>query len=181
MNGALESITVIVPTLNERDNITPLVSRIFEQNLDSLPREVLFVDDGSTDGTCDCVVRAGETLPVRLLRRDVRLAGWPAACLGAHAARFRWIVIMDGDLSHPAERISDLIARYCSTVRKRYGSLAAVMCRVDARQAGPGGGALCRGSPASWPGPSPVCTIRSRDFWPQIETSSRLQGRYRRV
>jgi dolichol-phosphate mannosyltransferase len=103
MNGALEGLTVIVPTVNECANITPLISRIFEQSLDSRPLEVLFVDDGSTDGTCECVLRAGETLPVRLLRRERPAGGLAGAVLeGARVARFGWIVVMDGDLSHPA-------------------------------------------------------------------------------
>jgi dolichol-phosphate mannosyltransferase len=111
--GAMaEQLTVIVPTLNEADNIQPLLSRIFEQNTAALQIfEVLIVDDGSTDGTCERVLARGQTQPVRLLRREHPVGGLAGAVLaGAATARSRWILVMDADLSHPPERIGNLVA-----------------------------------------------------------------------
>jgi len=108
---AAEQLTVIVPTLNEAANIQPLLARIFEQSSAALQIEVLIVDDGSTDGTCECVLLLGQTQPVRLLRRERPAGGLAGAVLaGAVAARSRWILVMDADLSHPPERIGDLVA-----------------------------------------------------------------------
>ena len=50
-NSLAEQLTVIIPTLNEAGNIEPLVDRICEQKSAALHIEILFVDDGSTDGT----------------------------------------------------------------------------------------------------------------------------------
>jgi dolichol-phosphate mannosyltransferase len=106
-----EQLTVIVPTLNEAANIQPLLCRIFEQSSAALQIEVLFVDDGSTDETCERVLLFGQTQPVRLLRRERPIGGLAGAVLaGAVAARSRWILVMDADLSHPPERIGDLVA-----------------------------------------------------------------------
>jgi len=108
---AAEQLTVIVPTLNEAANIQPLLTRIFEQNTAALEIEVLIVDDGSTDGTCECLLSLGQTQPVRLLRREHPAGGLAGAVLaGAAAATSRWILVMDADLSHPPERIGDLVA-----------------------------------------------------------------------
>jgi dolichol-phosphate mannosyltransferase len=106
-----EEITVIIPTLNEAANIQPLLARIFEQSSAVLQIEVLIVDDGSTDGTCERVLLLGQTQRVRLLRRERPIGGLAGAVLaGAVAAKSRWILVMDADLSHPPERIDDLIA-----------------------------------------------------------------------
>jgi dolichol-phosphate mannosyltransferase len=110
-DAAAEQLTVIVPTLNEAANIQPLLARILEQSSAALQIEVLIVDDGSTDGTCERVLLLGQTQPVRLLRRERPIGGLAGALLaGAAAARSRWILIMDADLSHPPERIDDLVA-----------------------------------------------------------------------
>ena len=106
-----EQLTVIVPSLNEAANIQPLLDRVFEQSSAALQIEVLIVDDGSTDGTCEHVLLLGQTQPVRLLRRDRPTGGLAGAVLaGAVVARSRWILVMDADLSHPPERIGDLVA-----------------------------------------------------------------------
>jgi dolichol-phosphate mannosyltransferase len=106
-----DQLTIIVPTLNEADNIQPLLDRIFEETSAALGIEVLFVDDGSTDETCERILRVGQTHPVRLLRREHPTGGLAGAVLaGAAAAKSRWILVMDGDLSHPPDRIGDLVA-----------------------------------------------------------------------
>ncbi|HSP46117.1 MAG TPA: glycosyltransferase, partial [Chthoniobacterales bacterium] len=107
----MHQLTVIVPTLNEADNIEPLLDRIFEQSSAALPIEVLIVDDGSTDQTCERVLFHGLTRPVRLIRRERPTGGLAGAVLaGAVAATSHWILVMDADLSHPPERIGDLVA-----------------------------------------------------------------------
>jgi dolichol-phosphate mannosyltransferase len=110
-DAAAEQLTVIVPTLNEAANIQPLLARILEQSSAALQIEVLIVDDGSTDGTCERVLLLGQTQPVLLLRRERPTGGLAGAVLaGAVAAKSRWILVMDADLSHPPERIGDLVA-----------------------------------------------------------------------
>jgi dolichol-phosphate mannosyltransferase len=106
-----DQLTIIVPTLNEADNIQPLLERIFEETSAALLLEVLFVDDGSTDETCDRILLFGKTHPVRLLQRERPTGGLAGAVLaGAAVAKSRWILVMDGDLSHPPDRIGDLVA-----------------------------------------------------------------------
>jgi dolichol-phosphate mannosyltransferase len=106
-----EQLSVIVPTLNEADNIQPLLDRVFEQSSTALSIEVLIVDDGSTDRTCERVLFHGQSQPVRLIQRERPTGGLAGAVLaGAAAATSRWILVMDADLSHPPERIPDLVA-----------------------------------------------------------------------
>lgn len=74
------------------------------------PDEIVFVDDGSTDGTGDCVRSLGSSYPLRLIERDDSAGGLSGAVVaGARAARGDVLVVMDADLSHPPERVGDLV------------------------------------------------------------------------
>lgn len=107
----MKAFTIIIPTLNEAENVRPLLSRLSDiAQVFNLHPEILFVDDGSTDGTCSEILTYDGKLKVSLLeRRDEKgLAG--AVILGAKMARHDSLVVMDCDLSHPPESIPQLIA-----------------------------------------------------------------------
>lgn len=101
-------ISVVIPTLNEVENISPLLARIAQCR--TVPDEIIFVDDGSTDGTRECIrSQAGPGL-VELIERDAPSLGLAGAVVaGARAASGDWLVVMDADLSHPPEKISELL------------------------------------------------------------------------
>lgn len=102
-------ISVIVPTLNEAPNLSPLVGRI-EAALRGRTYEVLFIDDGSTDGIRRVVAELGKQFPVQLHVRENATDGLSGAVVhGLSLARGRFVVVMDADLQHPPERIVDLI------------------------------------------------------------------------
>src|SRR4249919_1095939 len=63
-------VAVIVPTLNEVENIDELLTAVLAQSGPSLALEVIVVDDGSKDGTQERVREWEAQAPVRLLVRD---------------------------------------------------------------------------------------------------------------
>lgn len=106
-----KDVLIVVPTLDERQNIAELLAgiRTFVPGAD-----VLVVDDGSTDGTAEIVEQLGRDTPqVRLLQRGRRL-GIGSAYVQAFAQGltegYRRLVSMDGDLSHDPRYLPDLIA-----------------------------------------------------------------------
>ena len=103
------SVSIIVPTLNEEENIEPLVSQIAQC---AIPfREIVFVDDHSTDGTRDKIRDIATSYRVRLIEQDGRDLGLAGAIMsGARAAEGEILLVMDADLSHPPERMKDLLA-----------------------------------------------------------------------
>jgi dolichol-phosphate mannosyltransferase len=111
MNSAAseKSISIIVPTLNEEENIEPLVSQI---TACAVPfQEILFVDGHSADATRDRIRTLAASHPIRLIEQDGPDPGLAAAImLGARAAAGEILLVMDADLSHPPERIKDLLA-----------------------------------------------------------------------
>jgi dolichol-phosphate mannosyltransferase len=93
-------LTIVVPTLNERDNLEPLLALLYEA-LGDTAWEVIFVDDDSCDGTAGHARRLARRDPrVRCLQRIGR-RGLATACIeGVLASSSPYIAIMDGDLQH---------------------------------------------------------------------------------
>jgi dolichol-phosphate mannosyltransferase len=108
MSTFAKSVSIIVPTRNEAENVAMLVAQIVSS---AVPfHEILFVDDDSTDGTRDVIRSLSGNHPIRLIEQDHREPGLASAImLGAGAAEGELLLIMDADLSHPPERINDLL------------------------------------------------------------------------
>jgi dolichol-phosphate mannosyltransferase len=101
-------ISLVIPTLNEAENIEPLLARLAQcqPTLD----EIIFVDDGSTDGTRERIRSLSANSPIRLIERETPSLGLSGAVIaGARSAAGDWLVVMDADLSHPPERIAELL------------------------------------------------------------------------
>jgi dolichol-phosphate mannosyltransferase len=103
-------LTVVVPVLNERDNILPLVDRL-RTVLAGIAWEVIFVDDDSRDGTREAVAAIGRTDPrVRLLHRIGRRGLSTAFIEGAQASISPYVAAMDGDLQHDEAVLPGMLA-----------------------------------------------------------------------
>ncbi|TMA68264.1 MAG: glycosyltransferase [Deltaproteobacteria bacterium] len=122
----IPTVSILIPTLNEADNIAPLLARtlaVIENN--GLAAEVLVVDGGSKDGTQDGVQQWTAGHPVRLIQSDAKqgLAGDIIAA--ADSARGEFVVVLDADLSHPPEMIPQIVrplldGTYNMAVASRY-------------------------------------------------------------
>ncbi|HXE54539.1 MAG TPA: polyprenol monophosphomannose synthase [Tepidisphaeraceae bacterium] len=102
-------ISIIVPTLNEAENLPLLVERI-DGALNGRLYEILVMDDGSPDGTAEVCQRLARQYPLALHVRQVPANGLSGAVLnGLTLARGEYLVVMDADLQHPPECIVDLL------------------------------------------------------------------------
>ena len=98
--AGLPQVSIVVPTFNERDNVTVLYRRL-AATLEGTPWEVVFVDDNSPDGTWQ-VVRglAQQDSRVRCIRRIGR-RGLSGACIeGILASSAPCAAVIDADLQH---------------------------------------------------------------------------------
>ena len=104
-------LSVIVPTFNERENVTELVERL-QRALQDVHWEVIFVDDDSPDGTMQVVRQLGKTDPrIRGIRRLGR-RGLAGACIeGILASSAFAIAVIDADLQHDESLLPDMLAQ----------------------------------------------------------------------
>lgn len=104
----MESISIVVPLFNEAENIVPLhqdIVNVCEQN--NYDYEIIFVDDGSSDNSCE-IAQTLSPLKYIILRRNF---GQTAAMdSGIKAAQKEFIITMDGDRQNDPADIPRLIA-----------------------------------------------------------------------
>lgn len=105
-------LSVLVPVLNEAGSVAELTSRVLAVAA-SMGRsvELIFVDDGSTDGTSERIRELHRADPrVRLVRLRRNFGKAAALTAGFDRARGRLIVTMDGDLQDDPDEIPRLVA-----------------------------------------------------------------------
>ncbi len=108
----LQSISIVIPTLNESASIAPLLLRLDRTLTQAhLPYEAIVVDDRSTDNTSATVETLSKRnhLPARVLRKQ----GQPGKALslieGFAAAQFDVLAMIDGDLQYPPEVLPEMV------------------------------------------------------------------------
>jgi dolichol-phosphate mannosyltransferase len=107
---AVEAATVLIPTLNEVENIDLLMERILSATKGQAFRiEIMVVDGGSKDGTQAKVNHWRQRAPVRLVESDGKGGLSGDILQGAAMAQTDVVVVMDADLSHPPEALPSLI------------------------------------------------------------------------
>jgi dolichol-phosphate mannosyltransferase len=105
------NLSIVVPVFDEADNL-PVLWRELEMVLASLRRsaEVIFVDDGSTDGSAEVIKGLIKADPrVRLLRFKANAGLTAAFYAGFKAARGEIVVTMDGDLQNDPREIGPML------------------------------------------------------------------------
>jgi dolichol-phosphate mannosyltransferase len=105
------TVSIVVPTYNERENISELLERI-QRSMEPLhgPFEILIVDDDSPDETWKVASGYADSYPVRVLRRKGKRGLAPSVLDGIRASKYDIIVVIDADLQHPPETIPKLVA-----------------------------------------------------------------------
>lgn len=102
-------LSIIIPTYQERENIGPLLERVDQAcRSASIAYEALVVDDDSPDGTGTAVQALEGRLPARAIIRKGERGLASAVLRGFAEARGEYLLVMDADLSHPAEKVPEL-------------------------------------------------------------------------
>ncbi len=96
----MPELTIVVPTLEERDNLAPFLAAL-ESALAAIDYEVIFVDDDSSDGTARLARQiAQRDRRVRIVERIGRRGLSSAVLEGMMASSAPYLAVMDADLQH---------------------------------------------------------------------------------
>lgn len=116
-------IGIVVPTYHEAENLPVLIPRVAAVlNPTRQPWRLLVVDDNSRDGTAEAIARlAAAGHPVTLITRTSERGLSSAVLRGFAELRDADVLVcMDADLSHPPERLPDLLAALAEDARAEF-------------------------------------------------------------
>lgn len=99
-------ISVVIPLYNKAGEVSRAISSVLGQSL--LPREIIVVDDGSTDGSGD-IVAAIESPLIRLIRQENKGVS-VARNVGIEAANSEWVALLDGDDAWCSDFLSTIVS-----------------------------------------------------------------------
>jgi cellulose synthase/poly-beta-1,6-N-acetylglucosamine synthase-like glycosyltransferase/glycosyltransferase involved in cell wall biosynthesis/O-antigen/teichoic acid export membrane protein len=107
------NLSLVIPVLNEKENIRPLVERLDRAlKKAGIVYELIFIDDHSTDGTWELLQSLAEQYPI-LARTKQGKAGKAYSLLeGFRLARYDLLGMIDGDLQYPPEALPDMIKKF---------------------------------------------------------------------
>jgi polyisoprenyl-phosphate glycosyltransferase len=109
--------SIVLPAFNEAGNIAPMAAKLKSIMATFGPTEIIFVDDGSTDGTLDALRAASADPQVRYVSFARNFGHQQALRAGLQHARGRAVVVMDADFEHPPELIPQLVGIWRSGVK----------------------------------------------------------------
>ncbi len=111
MSTSSAHLSVVIPFYNEFENAAPLFERLLPV-LNSVAKswEVICVDDGSDDDTLNALIEARQKEPrIRILKLSRNFGKEAAVSAGLQAVSGQQILLMDGDLQHPPETLTEML------------------------------------------------------------------------
>ena len=109
-------VSVVIPMLNEAQNVVPLVQQLVAQlETFNAPYEIILIDDGSRDGTWGRIVALAQDNPnVKGLSLSRNFGHQHALLSGLRFSSGQAVITMDGDLQHPPELVKDMFSAWQS-------------------------------------------------------------------
>jgi len=104
MSSGKAEVTLLLTAYNEADIIEPVISEFYREISKKMPLKILVVEDGSTDGTEEILLKLSKALPMDLLLGEERRRGYSKAIIeGLKRIDTDYVFFTDGDGQHKAE------------------------------------------------------------------------------
>jgi glycosyltransferase involved in cell wall biosynthesis len=111
----MKKISIIIPVFNERDTVAELLGKIHDLRLNGFEKEVIIVEDNSTDGTRDIVKAFYEgKLGYKLILSDAPRGKGYAVRMGLRSATGDIFAIQDADLEYDVSDYPKLLKPFMS-------------------------------------------------------------------
>ena len=110
--GEHKRLSVVIPTLNEQENIPELIGRLdAAMKRDGFEYEAIIVDDFSTDATREVAANLAERFPVRFVSKTGQPGKARSLLQGFHAARYGLVAMIDADLQYAPEYLPGMVRK----------------------------------------------------------------------
>jgi dolichol-phosphate mannosyltransferase len=108
--AAAPTLSLVVPTYNERDRLTDLVTAVFDAyQKGGVDGDLVIVDDNSPDGTGQVADDLAARYPLTVIHRAGKLGLGTAVVAGFNASEAQIVGVIDADLSHPPSLVPRML------------------------------------------------------------------------
>ena len=111
MSEKPNGLSIVIPVLNEKENIEQLLQRINATLHDSIPYEVVIIDDHSTDGSYELLQALQGQYPLRIFLKKGRKGKAESLREGFRRAKYDVLAFIDADLQYPPEAFGPMYVR----------------------------------------------------------------------
>ena len=116
-------VTIIIPFYNEKSLIEAVLNKVASADSAPFSKEIILVDDGSTDGSWEVISRHADDPGIQVIRHDRNLGKAAAIKSGLQSATGDIVLIQDADLEYSPEEYTKLLAPFTDgDVNVVYGS-----------------------------------------------------------
>ncbi len=103
-------LSILIPVFNERGTIAEILDRVRAVDIGEIAREIVVVDDGSTDGTREILAGEEADTRTRVYYHDVNKGKGAAIRTGLEQVTGDYIIIQDADLEYDPDDYRVLLA-----------------------------------------------------------------------
>jgi dolichol-phosphate mannosyltransferase len=103
-------LSIIIPVYNEEKTVEKLIKRVLSVSLPVKQKEVIIVNDGSTDNTASIINKMRHTYPqIKFINQKVNQGKGAAVRVGIEKARGEYVIIQDADLEYDPRDIKKIL------------------------------------------------------------------------
>ncbi|HAT04103.1 MAG TPA: glycosyl transferase [Candidatus Magasanikbacteria bacterium] len=117
-----DKISIIIPAYNERETILPILKKIEEVNFGPIQKEIIIVDDFSTDGTRE-ILKKLTSIAYKIIYQEKNNGKGFAIRTALKHVTGNWVIIQDADLEYDPKNYIDILSHAISNKQQVvYGS-----------------------------------------------------------
>jgi glycosyltransferase involved in cell wall biosynthesis len=106
----MQKLSIVIPVYNEKDTLLPLLGQVEAVNLEGLEKEIILVDDGSTDGSTEILKNLQEEKPnLKIILNEKNSGKGSSLKRGFKESTGDYVIVQDADLEYDPQDYKKLI------------------------------------------------------------------------